>query len=86
MRKSEDFTQKRVNTTELYRRYSEDEIRTILEADLISRAAVRSSDKTCKTFFSSRDKAGTAGSEIYAEVRVIVDHDPPPKECAEPSA
>lgn len=85
MRKPDDFHQKRINTTELFRRYSEDEIKEILAADLVSRAAIRSAEKTCKVLFSSSDST-SRGPQTYAEVTITVDHDPPPREALEPSA
>lgn len=84
MRKPDDFQEKRINTTELFKRYSEDEIKEILAADLIMRAAVRSADKTCKVLFSTTDSA-SRGPQAYAEVTVTVDHDPPPREGPAPS-
>lgn len=76
--RDKDFTSRRVNTTELFRRYSEQEIGELLAADLKRRAKIEHGCTTQSVILSTREKAGMTGPETVAEVRVTVDHDPPP--------
>lgn len=80
MRKPDDFSQKRVNTTEISRRYSDEEIKDLIGKDLIARAAVRSASSKHTIVAMMVERDGLSGQTFYAEVKVIVDHDPPAKE------
>lgn len=71
----DDFKKTRVNTTEVTREYSQQEIKDLLLEDLADRAKLPRTAMTADVVLRNANKTGTGPAVYEAAVRITIDHD-----------